>query len=139
MRLAHLTLASLLVVAAACGPTQQDLAIRQWTDDMSFRITSEPLPPVAREKVRYKVVVRDSKTGQPVEKGQGRIFASTREGTSTWDSLIEGDELGTYYGNLNFITSGEWAMAIQFRRDSTRKLERMDWMQEVFPARGEAK
>jgi len=119
----------------ACGPTEQDLSIRQWTEGMAFRIYSDPLPPAAREKIRFRVVVRDSKTGQPVEKGEGRMFASTREGQSTWDSLEEGPELGTYYANLNFVIAGEWAMALQFRRDSTRKLERMDWMQQVFPER----
>ena len=120
---------------AACGPTEQDLAVRQWTDDMSFRIYSDPVPPPAREAIRYRVVVRDSKTGQPVEGGEGRIFASTREGQSTWDSLEEGQELGTYYAKLNFVTAGEWAMALQFHRDSTRRLDRMDWMQQVFPER----
>ena len=39
---------------------------------------------------------------------------------------------------MNYITAGDWAVAIQFRRDSTQKLERIDWMQDVHAARGEA-
>ena len=54
-----------------------------------------------------------------------------------YDPLVKGPELGTYYATMHFITSGQWAVAIRFQRDSTKKLERMDWMQEVFPARGE--
>jgi hypothetical protein len=129
--------AAVLLLTAACGPSQRDLSMRHWTEDMAFRISSDPVPPAAREKIRYKVQVSDSKTGQPIESGEGRIFASSRDGASTWDVLLPGDELGTYYGTLNYVTAGEWAVAIQFRRDSTRKLERMDWMQEVFPAREE--
>ena len=138
MRSIRLTLgAAALVLLGACGPSQQDLSMRQWTEDMAFRISSDPVPPYAREKIRYKVQVRDSKTGEPIEGGQGRIFASSRDGANTWDPLLPGKELGTYYGTLNYVTAGEWAVAIQFRRDSTRKLERMDWMQEVFPERPE--
>ncbi|MBV6522983.1 MAG: hypothetical protein MNPFHGCM_03149 [Gemmatimonadaceae bacterium] len=111
--------------------------MRQWTEDMAFRINSEPMPPHAREKVLYKIQVRDSKTGEPVEGGEGRMFASSRDGASTWDGLVKGEELGTYYATLRYVTAGEWAVALQFRRDSTRRLQRMDWMQEVFAARGE--
>jgi hypothetical protein len=137
MRVRWFVLAVATLTSAACGPSQQDLSIRQWTDDMAFRINSDPVPPHAREWVRYKIQVRDSKTGEPVEGGEGRIFASSRDGASTWDGLAKGEELGTYYGRLRYVTAGEWAVALQFRRDSTRRLERMDWMQEVFPARGE--
>ncbi|MFN8579805.1 MAG: hypothetical protein U0163_02330 [Gemmatimonadaceae bacterium] len=127
-------LAASLLTVAACGPSEQDLSIRLWSEDMAFRIMSDPTPPRAREKIRYQIQVRDAKTGAPVEGGEGRIFASSRDGSSTWDSLVQGEKLGTYYANLRFITSGEWAVAIQFRKDSTRALQRMDWMQEVFPA-----
>jgi hypothetical protein len=104
-----------------------------------FSVLPDPAPPRARETITYKVVVRDSKTRQPIEGGQGRIFASSQDRASTWDALLPGQELGTYYARLSFITSGSWAVAIQFRRDSTRQLERVDWMQEVFAARGEPK
>ena len=60
---------------------------------------------------------------------------TTREGANTWDSFVAGPEVGTYYANLNYVVSGDWAVAIQFRRDSTHTLERADWMQEVAPER----
>lgn len=121
------------LVGCQSGP--QDLSMRLWTEDMSFRVLPDPAPPHAREKILYKVVVRDSKTGQPIEGGEGQIFASSRDGKDIWDSLVPGQELGTYYGTLNFITAGEWAVAVRFRRDSTKRLERLDWMQEVFAER----
>ena len=71
--------------------------------------------------------------------GRGQIFATSQDGIDAYDPLVKGQELGTYYATMQFITAGQWAVAIRFQRDSTRKLERMDWMQEVFPARGEAK
>jgi hypothetical protein len=126
-----------LAASAACGPSQRDLSMRLMTDDLSFKIMSDPVPPVARERIQYKVEIRDSKTGQPIEGGEGQIFASSRDGKNVYDSFVRGPELGTYYGVISFITSGEWAVAIRFRRDSTQKLQRVDWMQEVFPARGE--
>ena len=125
-------LLALATVACSAGADNRD--IRQWTDDLAFRISSNPVPPRAREQTVYKVIVRDKNTGQPLEGGEGRIFASTRDGAQTWDPLLPGPELGTYYGTLRYVTAGEWAVAIEFRRDSTKKLERMDWMQEVRSA-----
>ncbi|MBX6331864.1 MAG: hypothetical protein IRY91_08455 [Gemmatimonadaceae bacterium] len=124
-----------VLAAAACGSGDDGLAYRAYTDHYVFRITADPTPPHARERTRYKVVVRDKDTGQPIEGGEGRIFASSRDGASTWDSFVAGPEVGTYYANLNYVVSGDWAVAIQFRRDSTHTLERADWMQEVAPER----
>lgn len=129
----------LLVLAAllgtACGP--RDLSVRLWTGDLEFQIVSDPLPPRAREPVRYKVVVKDLKTKQPIESGRGQIFATSRDGVNSYSPLEKGEELGTYYTTMYFVTAGEWAMAIRFQRDSTKPLQRLDWMQEIFPARGE--
>jgi hypothetical protein len=132
--------ASALVVAllVACDRAPRVPELRQFTEDLTFRISSDPMPPRAREPVLYKVVVRDKESGAPIENGEGRLFASSRDGASTWDGLEPGPELGTYYAKLNYITAGDWAVAIQFRRDSTQKLERIDWMQDVHAARGEA-
>jgi hypothetical protein len=125
----------LLAVLAACGPSQKSTDLRQWTDDLTYRISTDPMPPRARERIVYKVVVQDKSSRQPIEKGEGRIFATSRDGANTWDALEPGPEPGTYYGSLKFITAGDWAVAIQFRRDSTQKLERVDWMQTVRAAR----
>jgi hypothetical protein len=129
----------LLALFISCRPEAPDLSLRLESDDMKFTVIPDPVPPRARETITYKVVVRDSKTGQPIETGQGRIFATSMDKASTYDALLPGEQLGTYYGKLSFITSGPWAMAIQFKRDSTKSLERLDWMQEVFAARGESK
>jgi hypothetical protein len=132
-------LAALAVVAvalvAACQGEQRPRSLRQLTDSYLFTITPDQAPPHAREDVMYKILVRDRKSRQPIETGEGQIFANNRDGASTWDGLTKGPEIGTYYGKLNFVTSGEWAVAIRFRRDSTAKLERTDWMQDVLAER----
>lgn len=124
---------------AACRAEPRDLSMQLLTEDMEFRVLPDPVPPRAREPIKYKVVVRDRETGEPIETGQGQIFATSQDGIDAYDPLVKGPELGTYYATMHFVTAGQWAVAIRFRRDSTKKLERMDWMQEVFPARGEAK
>ena len=132
-----LALAATLAVVAACTPSQSRHDIRQWTEDMMFRISPETAPPRAREKVRYRVVVLDKETRQPIEAGEGRIFAMNADSAQTWDGLAKGPEPGTYYANLSFVTAGQWAIALEFRRDSTRRLERMDWTQDVRAATSE--
>ena len=127
------------VLAAACRSGPRDLSMKFLTEDMELRVLPDPLPPRAREPIRYKVVVRDKETGEPIEGGQGQIFATSQDGIDVYDPLVKGPELGTYYATMHFITAGQWAVAIRFQRDSTKKLERMDWMQEVFAARGEKK
>ena len=127
---------ALALLAAACAdPRTLKPEILLSTQNYEFRISSDPMPPFARENHRWKVVVLDRETRQPVEQGEGRIFATSRDGANTWDGFAKGEEVGTYYGRLNFLTAGEWAMAVQFRSDSTRPLQRVDWMQEVRPER----
>ena len=126
-----------LVMIAACGP--RDLSMRFWTGDLELRVKPDPLPPRAREPIRYTVVVRDRETKEPIETGLGQIYATSRDGMNSYAPLEKAEELGTYRATLHFITAGEWAMAIRFARDSTKALQKMDWMQEIFAARGEAK
>lgn len=136
LRVARAVVLAFAVLVAACKPTgdgdKSDL--RDWTKDLAFRISTEPKPPRAREDILYKVVVRDKETGNPIEGGEGRIFATSRDGANTWDALTPGPEPGTYYGKLRYITAGDWAIAIQFRRDSLQVLQRIDWMQGVKPS-----
>ena len=124
-----------IVLAAACGGEPRQRSLRQQTDSYYFTITPDQSPPHAREDILYKILVRDRESRQPIESGEGQIFANNRDGASTWDGLAKGPEIGTYYGKLNFVTSGDWAIAIRFRRDSTAKLERTDWMQDVLAER----
>ena len=128
--------AGLLVALAACTPAEpRGPELRQISNSYLFTISASSLPPHAREGILYKVVIRDRDSRQPIENGEGQLFASNRDGAQTWDGLRKGQEIGTYYAKLNYVTAGEWAVAIRFRRDSTQKLERIDWMQDVLNAR----
>ncbi|MEO7501697.1 MAG: hypothetical protein ABIW94_03570 [Gemmatimonadaceae bacterium] len=128
--------AAFYAAASGCSNPERSLENRQWSDSFAFRITVDPMPPRAIEDARYKVVVQDKKTGEPIETGQGRIFATSRDGANTDDGLVKGKEVGTYYGRLFYPTTGDWAIALQFRRDSTSRLERVDWTQSVNNATG---
>lgn len=118
----------------ACGPEGPQPAVRLYTDDYSVAISFEPSPPRALEPIEFTVVVRDAKTGEPIEGGQGRLFATNEDRKSVDNGLTPGKELGTYHTSLFFVNAGPWAIGFQFRRDSTQRLQRTnDWMQEVFP------
>jgi len=123
-------------VVASCNSKPKPFELRLWSDNYSFRVTSDPLPPVALEQITYRIVVQDKKTGQPIEGGEGRIFATSADRANTDDGLKKEKELGTYSGRIFFATSGDWAAAIQFRRDKDPRmpLERVDWVQAVRPA-----
>ena len=124
-----------LTLAAACGGEPREKQLRYMTDSYYFTITADQMPPHAREPILYKVYVRDKESRQPIDAGEGQIYASNRERAQTWDGLAKGPEIGTYYGKLNFVTAGDWAVAIRFRRDSTAKLEKAEWMQDVLAER----
>jgi YtkA-like len=127
---------------AACRASQaRTPGIRQWTNDMVFNITTDPTPPRAREPTIYTVEAQDKATGQPIEGADGRIYAGTRDGASTYDGLIPGLKPGTYTAKIRFVTAGEWSVGLQFRRDTmkTNDIETTQtWGQEVLPATGEA-
>ena len=129
--LAPLVVALSVALGAGCRPGERTFEFRQQSTTYAFLISADPTPPSAREPIMYRVVVRDRKTSQPIEGGEGRIFATNPDGVTTWDSFTQGPEVGTYYAKLNYITAGNWPIAIQFRSDSTKPLERVDWMQEV--------
>ena len=133
-RLALLPLTAALL--ASCGPNPKARELRLWSDNYAFHIIAEPMPPRALEPIVYRVVVQDKKTGQPIETGEGRIFATSADVANTSDGFKKEKELGTYSGRLFFATTGDWAAAIQFRRDKDPRLplERVDWIQTVHTA-----
>jgi hypothetical protein len=133
-RIISLVTSIALVGAASCGPPRRP-ELRQCGENYCYTITSEPIPPRAREDVVYKVTVIDKKTNQPVETGEGRIFANTREGARTYDGFVKAPEVGAYSAKLNYVTSGQWAVGIQFHSASTKPLEKTEWMQDVLPER----
>ena len=123
-----------LLAGADCGPPRRP-EIRQGSKSYLFNITSDPIPPHAREDVIYTVTVRDRETGQPIETGEGRIFANTLEGARTYDGFEKGAAVGTYKAKLRFVAAGQWAIGIQFHSDSTKPLEKTEWMQDVLQER----
>lgn len=135
-----LALGVLVHALGACTSSPRALQIRTFSEHFEYRITSDPMPPRAREDVIYRVTVIDKENGQPVEGGEGRIFANNEVGTSTWDSFMAAPEVGTYTAKLRFVTAEQWAIGIEFRRDTLpgTKIERAtDWQQEVGAARAE--
>ena len=131
---------SLLALATLtyCDSSPRKLQIRTFSEHFEFRITSDPMPPRAREDIIYRVTVIDKENGQPVEGGEGRIFANNATGASTWDSFIAAPEVGTYTAKLRFVTAEQWAVGIEFRRDTLpgTKIERAtDWQQDVAASR----
>jgi hypothetical protein len=124
-----------LALTLGCTPSDSQSGIRMMGERRNYRVHTEPSPPYAMEPARFRIVVTDRDTGQPIEDGEGRVFATNEDGANTSDGLAKGEEVGTYYGRLFFVVSGDWAVALQFRRDSTEGLERVDWMQAVLPER----
>jgi hypothetical protein len=111
--------------AVACGPREpRRLETKAYTEDFALRVSWTPTPPYAREPITIRIVVRDKKTGEPIENGEGRAFANNAHGNDTWDVFVPALESGTYTAQLKFLTAGEWALGIQFRRDSLSRLQR---------------
>jgi hypothetical protein len=123
------------LLATACNRAPRERQMRLYSSNYAFTIAPSVNPPPAREAILYKIVVRDRKSRQPIETGEGQIFANDSTGAGTWDGLAKGAELGTYYGKLNFVTADLWAIAIRFRRDSLHPLEKVEWLQEVAAER----
>ena len=129
-------LVMLALSLAACGAREpRERQLRLNSSNYSFTIVPSSSPPRAREAILYRVVVRDRKSREPIETGEGQIYASNEQGASTWDGFAKGAELGTYYGKLNFVTAELWAVAIRFRRDSLHPLEKVEWLQDVLNER----
>jgi hypothetical protein len=121
-------------VLAACAPTGAPPHQRLYTDDLSIQVWMTPVPPRSLEQIEFKVVVRDKESGEPIDGGAGRVFATNEDRKNVYNGLEKGAEIGTYYTMIMFVTAGSWAIGLQFRRDSTSALQRTnDWMQEVYP------
>ena len=104
----------------------------------AFTIVPDQAPPHAREPILYKILIRDRDSREPIQNGEGQIYSNNAEGARTWDGFTYGPEVGTYYGKLNYVTSGVWAVGMRFRRDSLHRLESIEWMQDVLNERPSA-
>ncbi|HEY9226689.1 MAG TPA: hypothetical protein VIP11_08595 [Gemmatimonadaceae bacterium] len=136
--------AAFAVVVVACGGgSKEPPPLRQNSMSYAFIIKPDDSPPHARQDINYTIQVFDSKTRQPIENGEGQLFASkpidpdapSGPHTKTWDGMASGPGIGIYRAKLNYVIAGQWAMAIRFRRDSLHPLERIDWMQDVLDER----
>lgn len=129
------TLLMLVVAGALCAcapPDRPKSDIRLWTADFEIRAWTDITPPVTLEPIHYTIVVRDKKTREPIADGQGRIYVTNADRLTKWDGFKYGPEVGTYHATLMFPATGEWALGIQFRRDSTQLLQKTeDWRQSV--------
>ena len=127
---------SVSLLAASCGRSEaRQREMYHLSKDYSFTITPSEAPPHAREDITYKIFIRDRDTREPIQNGEGQIYSNNREGAKTWDGFTYGPEVGTYYGKLNYVTSGLWAVGMRFRRDSLHPLEKIEWMQDVLNER----
>src|SRR5687767_1279721 len=97
-----------LGMLTACNRKPRDLSIRQPTHSYWFVIKADEIPPYANEVVNYTVTVLDRKTEQPVQHGEGQIYAQFAPGGRpyTWDGFVYGPEVGTYHAKLRFVISG---------------------------------
>lgn len=129
------SLASIAMIGAiltSCGPGEQPGVVRLATDEFELRAVPSMVPPRALERITYTVVVKDRATKEPIVNGQGRLFATNADRATSWDGFTYGPEAGTYRATITFVTAGEWAIGIEFRRDSTKALQRtLDWRQQV--------
>jgi len=124
------------VVAGSCARSEaKQREMYYLSKNYSFTITPTEAPPHAREDITYKVFIRDRDTREPIQSGEGQIYSNNKEGARTWDGFTYGPEVGTYYGKLNYVTSGLWAVGLRFRRDSLHPLEKIEWMQDVLNER----
>ena len=141
-RAAALAAVAAAIVAGGCGDSGPP-SLHQYTLTYDFTISSDESPPHARDDIHYTIRIFDRKTRQPIESGEGQLFAGkpieeaapSGPQTKTYDGLAYGPEIGTYHAKLNYVVPGLWAVAIRFRRDSIRPLERTDWMQDVLAER----
>lgn len=124
------------VLATGCARSEAKARqMRYMSTNYLFTVEPEQAPPHAREPIIYKVMIRDRKTREPIQNGEGQIYSNNAEGARTWDGFTYGPEIGTYYGKLNYVTAGLWAVGIRFRRDSLHTLEKIEWMQDVLNER----
>jgi hypothetical protein len=135
MRIGALLLVATCLTTAACSRGETKRSMRYYTKSYAFTIEPEEAPPHAREALLYKVFIRNRETREPIQNGEGQIYSNNAEGARTWDGFTYGPQVGTYYGKLNYVTSGTWAVGIRFRRDSLHPLESIEWMQDVLNER----
>ena len=110
--------------------------LRQGTQSYMFTITSDPIPPHAREDVIYTITVKDREDG-PADRDRRRAHLREHARRRPHVRRLREGAAGRHVlrPSCNFVTSGQWAIGIQFHSDSTKPLEKTEWMQDVLPER----
>jgi hypothetical protein len=130
IRIPALLLATSAVVA--CDQARRPYEIRGMSEGYRIYVTADTLPPRAQDEITWRVRVSDARTGQPVEGGEGALWARhSKDGHETHNGLAQAPELGTYTTKLPLVMAGQWSMGVVFRRDSTKPFATVAWMQEV--------
>jgi len=140
--LAGVALVASVIESCNSGPPGPP-AMHQYSASYDYTIRPDQAPPHARDDIHYSITILDRKTRQPIESGEGQLFAGkpidpdipSGPQSKTYDGFAYGPEVGVYHAKLNFVIPGTWAVAIRFRRDSLHPLERIDWMQDVINER----
>jgi hypothetical protein len=126
-----------LLAAGGCGSTQAPSELRQSTHSYQFSITVPAGPPIAADSVTYIIAVRDRNNDQPIETGEGRLFA--RSGEQIVAPLIKAPQVGQYRATIQFPHAGDWVLGIRFRSPGATEMELTQWGQQVRTAEGPQK
>jgi hypothetical protein len=123
-----------LLATSACEGTGSPNALRQGTPSYLLSITVPATPPVVQDDVTYVISVRDRSTGQPIETGEGRLFARSAE--QIVSPLIKAPQVGQYRATVRFPHAGAWMLGIRFREPRVKELELTQWGQLVRSTNG---
>ncbi len=78
---------------------------------------------------RYIAFASATVTTQPVETGEGRLFA--RAGAEVAGTSVKARAVGQYVGTFRFPNAEGWRVGMRFHDSSAKALELTPWMQEV--------
>jgi hypothetical protein len=124
-----------LLLSSACSAPRGNRVLSQGTLSYLLEITTPGTPPRVGEAVTYAFFVRDRKTGQPIEAGEGHVFA--RAASDLVATLVKAPQVGRYQATLRFPRGGGWQVGVWFRDSSAGSAELTRWSQQVQPSSSE--
>ena len=102
---------------------------RQGTAGYKFVIISPTVAPAVEDSVAYRLSVLNRSTGQPVEDGEGHLFA--RAGETVTANLMKAPQVGQYLATIRFPRAAEWSVTLRFRERTAKAFEETQWLQSV--------
>jgi hypothetical protein len=123
-----------LLASSACTGAPVPNELRQGTPSYLFSIAVPDVTPIAQDDVTYVISVRSRSTGQPIETGEGRLFA--RSGEQIVQPLINAPQVGQYRATVRFPHAGGYVLGIRFRESPAQELELTRWSQQVRSTTG---